>query len=111
MKEAAYSLIAMAGGSLITYLLTLRKAKAETRKIKAETLKAEIDNMTEIVEMWRKSALDLKQKVEELQVEVDTLREYNQKLLKRLQKYEKADNAGHTLHGHVAGQRGDSKGN
>lgn len=107
MKEAVYSIIAMGGGSLITYLLTLRKVKAETKKLKAETLKAEIDNMTEIVEMWRKSALDLKKKVEELQTEVDTLRRYNQRLLKKLNEYEKTNSASHPLHGHTAGQGGE----
>lgn len=107
MLDLAITLVSVGGGSIITYLLTIRKVRADTAKVKADTFKVEIDSMTAIVETWKKAALDLTEKVDELQLEVDKLKKYNKHLLKKIEEYEKTNTASHPLHGHAAGQGGE----
>ncbi len=114
MWTLVLSLVSVVVGSVLSYLLTNRKTRAEIVKLKAESSKVKTEEFLTVLEYWRKTALEFEKKVVELQQniefyqkEVDKLRKYNAQLIKKLDAYEKAGHASDSLHGHPTGERGN----
>lgn len=86
-------IIAVLGSSAftaaITWLIGRSKARAEVLKIKAETEQIKLDNIENLIAIYKETSEDLRKEVHTLRLEVSELRKENFNLKSEIKKLEK----------------------